>query len=36
MWDVLEASSEPSGSSLVLAKVFRLVVKELNVPESRL
>lgn len=27
MWDVLEASSELSGSSLVLAKVFRLVVK---------
>lgn len=36
VWDVLEASSKPCGSSLVLAKVFRLVVKELKVPESRL
>jgi len=36
MCGMLEASSEPGGSSLVLAKVFRQVVKELKVPESRL
>ena len=36
VWDVLEAMSEPGGSSLVLAKVYRLVVKGLKVPESRL